>query len=121
MTMRADIIADALRDLEVLGVGQSAPDASDALEVGKRLDRIYARLRGKGLTNDGNGIWDLTDIPPEYEEPLITMTASSCSRLFGKPADEVVTRRLESIEAENEIRKQSAALNDRQPVEAEYY
>ena len=121
MTTRADIIDTTLRDLRILGVGDDAPDARDAADVGKRLDDIYAELRAEGLNRDHSGVWDLDDVPPEYTRPLVRLTMHECADLFHLPEDRVVRLQLQAVEARNALRRRAATLNEGEPAKAEYY
>lgn len=120
MTTRLDVIKRGLQKLRKLGIGRE-PAAEDERTVGQELDDLYARLRGKGLTNNGTGVWDLTDVPGEIAAPLVVMTASACADDFHIPEDRLVRLQLQSVEAENEIRRQTARLNDRKPVVVEQF
>lgn len=118
---RADIIEDVLRDLTVLGAGDSAPSAEDALEVGKRLDAVFAELRVMGLNGDDAGVWDLDDVPPHYRLHLVKIAMNRCTDLFQIPEDRIVRINLQSENAENEIRRLAMPINLGGPAQAEYF
>lgn len=118
MATKADIVAITLRNLRTLGTGRS-PAAEDDSIVGDTLDRIYAELRAKGLTNDGSGVWALTAAPDEYVEHLKVITSSRCADTFHIPDDRIVRLRLEEIEAENRIRRLAGRPRTDDPVKTE--
>lgn len=119
--LRADIIEDTLRDLTVLGVGDSAPSAEDAAEVGKRLDALFAELRVMGLNADDAGVWDLDDVPPHYRTHLTKITMNRCADLFQVPEDRIVRINLQAENAENEIRRLAMPVNTGGRAQAEYF
>jgi len=117
---RADIIKDALRALRRLGAGRE-PDAEDEDIVGTKLDRIYARLRARGLTNDGSGVWALTAVPDEFAEELVILTAAANADTFHVPEERLVRLRLEEVEARNEITRLAGRDRQDTPAVAEQY
>lgn len=120
MPTRADIIRDTLQNLRQLGAGR-APEAEDDAIVGRKLDRLYAELRAKGLTNDGSGVWTLTAVPDEYAEHLVVLASSRNADTFHISEARMVRLRLEEVEAENRIRRLSARARTDEPVRAEQF
>lgn len=117
---RTDLIKRVLQTIRSLGTGQS-PNADDADVVGEKLDNLQARLEGKGLTNDGNGAWTIETVPDTVAEPYIVLGTALCVDAFHVPENRIVRLRVEALEAENEIRRQVAVFNDREPVKAEQF
>lgn len=121
MATKADIIKQTLRHLRKLGSNRE-PAGEDSDIVGERLDRIYAKLRRRGLTNDaGAGVWALSAVPDEYADDLMLMAADACADTFMVPENRLVRLRLDAVNARNEIARISGRLRRDEPVVAEQF
>ena len=120
MATKAVLVRMTVRNLRVLAAG-AIPPAEDSALVGDALDEVHAELTGKGLTNDGAGVWTVEAVPPELIQPYVVLASSTMADTFHVPDDRIVRLRLEAIEAENRIRRQIAVLNDGEPVKAEQF
>lgn len=117
---KADLTKRVLQNLRVLGAS-ATPTADDSDVIGEKLDHVHARLQGRGLTNDGTGAWTIETVPDFVAESYIVMASSLAADPFHVPDDRIVRLRLEAVEAENEIRRQVATLNDGEPAKAEQF
>lgn len=117
---RLKLIERVLENLQTLGVAQT-PTADDSEIIGEKLDNIHAQLGNRGLTNDGGGVWTIETVPDYVAESYIALALNLAARAFHVKREDMPLVRLDAVQAENEIRRQVAVFNDREPVKAEQF
>lgn len=110
----ADLRDEVLRELNVLAVGQSAPN--DVAEVIDNLwTRKYAQLRA-----DGHAPFSSNDIDDRFVEPLVKYLAGEAASKFGYRGAALQEKKLIGTQAYKELLEQAIGKK-RFPTKADFF
>jgi hypothetical protein len=116
----SDLVRNTLRGLGVLAEGETAraEDAALALEA---LAEIHETMRGKRIANRQDLAWPLAAVPTFAARPYAVMAGNLLAATFGVSMQRMQAMAARAVEAERELRRQTAKGYSGRPVSLEPY
>jgi hypothetical protein len=116
----AELVRSTLRGLGVLAEGETAraEDAALALEA---LAEIHEMMRGKRIANRQDLAWPLAAVPTFAARLYAAMAGNLLAATFGLSLQRMQAMAARAVEAERELRRQTAKGYSGKPVSLEPY